>query len=302
MIHKLKYHKYVITILLLITLNTMLYGDIFLLKDGTIHFGEIKIITSNGIIIESFGTTKTLNQQNIIKSSKNIDELKSIIAEVILKNGSAMKGTIQNYDAEVGLLLKTDYGSLTMPAKGIAAVYDSSQKKRFNGPVAVTGITVGCYYPVGPFKNSFQIQPQLSAFAEINTVFARGLFFGIDAGYLFMKYRPDKDLKYDGATLKLYAQYRVLDVRTLSSRANILSPFVAAGAGITYIARRDNRSFTLGSTRKNEVDALYTIGVGLDIFATESIIVRIQGNWFGIQQNKSVMNAFSTSAGIMWGF
>ena len=176
------------------------------------------------------------------------------------------------------------------------------RKKKFYGPRAVVGVTAGCYFPVGSFNNSFQIQPLLSAFTEINSVYVRGLYFGIDIGYMFMQYRPDRNLRFDAGTLKFYAQYRFLDLRILTSPARFFSPFVAAGVGMTYIARRDNRSFALGSTRKNEVDALYTIGVGLDVFATESIIVRVQCNWMGIQQKATLMNAFSTTVGIMWGF
>ncbi len=302
MIHHSRYHKSIILIALLLLCKTALYGDIILLKDGTIYLGEIKSISSSGIVIESFGETKSLRQQDIRKSSRNTNDLQGIVTEVKLKNGSVMKGTIQNYDAEVGLLLKTDYGSLTMPARGITSVHYSSLKKKYFGPQAMVGINAGCYFPVGPFKDRFAIQPHLSAFAEINSVFARGLFFGIDAGYLFMSYRPDRDIRFDGATMKVYAQYRFLDLRVLTSPARYLSPFVAAGAGMTYILRRDNRTLALGTTRKNEINALYTIAAGLDVFATESIIVRIQGSWLGIQQQNALMNAFSTSVGIMWGF
>ena len=293
-------HFALITLALFITTSS--FGDVILLKDGTIYLGNIKNISSSGIVIESFGTTRTLRQQDIRQTSKNTKELQGTLAEVELKNGSLMKGIIQNYDDEVGLLLKTDYGSLTMPAKGIASVHDSSLKKKYYGPRAVVGINIGCYFPVGPFKDRFGIQPHLSAFTEINSVFARGLFFGIDAGYMFMRYRPDRDLRFDAATVKFYAQYRFLDLRVLSSPARYFSPFVAAGAGMTYIARRDNRSLSIGSTRKNEIDALYTLAAGLDIFATESIIVRVQVSWLGLQQNTALMNAFSTSVGIMWGF
>ncbi len=297
-----KIRIFIMLITLVTILRSGLYGDVILLKDGTIYLGTITNISSSGIIIQSFGAARTVRQRDIRKSSKDMQGLQGIEAEVVLKNGSVMKGTIQNYDDEVGLFLKTDYGSLTMPAAGIASVQDTSMRKRYHGPVAVTGITMGCYYPVGPFMNRFKIQPQLSAFVEINSVFARGLFFGLDAGYMFMNYRPDGNIKYDAATLKIYGQYRFLDLRVLSSPARYLSPFVAAGAGITYIARRDNRTLSIGSTRKNEMVALYTLAGGLDVFATESLIVRVQVSWLGIQQESSLMNAFSTTAGIMWGF
>jgi small nuclear ribonucleoprotein (snRNP)-like protein len=279
-----------------------LLADVIILKDGTIYLGDIKSVSSDGIVIESFGTTRTLSQKEILKSSKNMTAIQEVVAEIKLKNASVMKGVIQNYDDEVGLLLKTDYGSITMPAKGIAYIHDGSQKRKYYGPPAVVGVMMGCYFPVGAFKDRFHIQPLLSAFAEINSVFARGLYFGIDAGYMFMKYRPDRSVKFDGGTLKVYAQYRFLDLRILSSPARYLSPFIAAGAGISYIARRDNRDLSFGPTRKNEIDALYSVGFGLDVFATESIVVRAQCSWMGLQQKKALMNAFSTTVGIMWCF
>jgi small nuclear ribonucleoprotein (snRNP)-like protein len=279
-----------------------LWGDAIILKDGTIYLGNIKSVSSSGIIIESFGFTRTLSQKEIRNSSKNIDYIQGIVAEILLKNGSVMKGTIQNYDDEVGLLLKTDYGSLTLPAKGIASIHDSDQKKKYFGPTATIGTMVGCYFPVGSFKNQFQIQPHLSVFAEINSVFLRSLYFGIDAGYMFMQYLPDRNVRFDAGTLKVYALYRFLDLRVLSSSARYFSPFISVGSGMTYIARRDNRPLAFGSSRKNEINAVYTAMIGLDIFATDSIIVRIQGSWLAIQQNTDLMNALSTGIGIMYGF
>ncbi len=183
-IFKMNNKFYIITISLLLNATPYLYGDIILLKDGTIYLGDIKSVSEKGIVIETLGTTKTFNQKSIQKSSKNIGDIQGITAEVRLKNGSVMKGTIQNYSNDVGLLLKTDYGSLTMPANGIVSIHDSSQKKRHLGPRAVLGVTGGCYFPVGAFKNSFKLQPLFSVFTEINSGFLQGLYFGVDAGYV----------------------------------------------------------------------------------------------------------------------
>ncbi len=296
------YIKFYIVLSIIFTASQTLTADVIILKDGTVFIGEIKTATSKGIVFDSMGTTKTFNQQSIQKNTSDIKDIQNIPVEVTMKNGSVIKGYIQDFKKDSGLNLKTDYGPLTMPANGIISIQISGQKKNYTGPRAVVGIIAGCYFPVGPFKDRFEIQPNISAFAEINSVFARGLFFGIDAGYLFMKYRHDNDLRFDGGSFRVYAQYRFLDLRVLPSPARFLSPFIAAGAGILYVARRDNRDYTFGLTRKNEINALYTAAAGLDIFATESIIVRIQGGWLGVQQKNSLMNAFSTCAGIMWGF
>ncbi len=117
-----------------------------------------------------------------------------------------------------------------------------------------------------------------------------------------MRYRPDRDVHFDSGTLKVYAQYRFLDLRILDSPARILSPFISAGCGFAYIARRDHRPYTLGTTRKNEIDAVYTAALGIDFFATDSLIIRVQGSWLAIQQDPKLLNAFSANIGLMWGF
>lgn len=277
-------------------------ADIIVLKDGSIHLGDIKSADKDGIVIESFGRAVRFSQQDIAKSGKSIKDLSMGPAEVVLKDGSVMKGSIQNYDNDVGLLLKTEFGVLTMPAAGIRSVHDGKQKRLYRGPFIVIGTGMGVYYPVGAFSERFKIQPTLSLFTEINAGFLRGLYFGIDTGYMFLDYRTDGAIRYDAASLRVYALYRWLDFRTYSSAARFFSPFVSIGGGIVYIARRDSRQLSFSASRKNELDAGYTVAGGVDVFATESFIIRIQASWFAVQQKSKLLNAFSTGIGFMWAF
>jgi len=281
---------------------TAALGDVIIIKDGSIFLGQIKSADSKGIVIESFGKDTTISQSKIVKSSKDVRDIAGIPVEVLMKDGSIMKGEILNYDDEIGLLIKADFGTLTLKADRIVSIYNRVEKKLYYGPTVHFGITSGMYFPVGGFKKDFMNQPFISLFTEINSGFARGLFFGADLGYLFLKYKPDKDIDYNSFTLKAYAQYRFLDFRTLKSGARIFVPFVSAGAGIIYIARRDERLLSFLNSRKNEINALYNASLGLDLCATDNFIIRIQGGWLGFQQKSSLLNSFTAGLGLIGGF
>jgi hypothetical protein len=284
---------------------TVAFGDVIITNDGSIHLGQIKSDEINDIAIVSFGKVTKISRSKIVKLSKDIRDIAGTTVEVLLKDGTIIKGEIQNYEEEVGLSIKTDFGTLTLKADRILSIYNGIQKKLYNGPSVHVGITSGMYFPVGAFKKDFMNQPFISLFTEINSGFARGLFFGADIGYLFMKYTPDRDINYNAFTLKAYAQYRFLDFRILKSAARIFVPFVSAGAGIIYIARRDERLFsrlTFATTRKNEINALYNATLGLDLCATDNLTIRIQGGWLAIQQKTSLVNTFTAGLGFIWAF
>jgi len=292
-------------ILVLCVISSTASGDVIILKDGSIYLGQIKSADSKGIVIESFGKDTTISQSKIVKSSKDVRDIAGIPVEVLMKDGSIMKGEVLNYDDEIGLLIRADFGTLTLKADRIVSIHNSVQKKLYYGPSAHIGITSGIYFPVGGFKADFMNQPFISLFTEINSGFARGLFFGADLGYFFLRYKPDRDIQYNSFTLKAYAQYRFLDFRTLKSAARIFVPFVSAGAGIIYIARRDERLLSLltfADTRKNEIDALYNAALGLDLCATDNVIIRVQGGWLAIQQKSSLLNSFTAGLGFIGAF
>lgn len=284
---------------------TAALGDVIIIKDGSIFLGQIKSADSKGVVIESFGKDTTISQSKIVKSSKDVRDIAGTPVEVLLKDGSIMKGEIQNYDDEIGLLIKADFGILTLKADRIVSIYNSVQKKLYYGPTAHFGITSGMYFPVGGFKKDFMNQPFISLFTEINSGFARGLFVGADFGYLFLRYKPDRNVHYDSFSLKAYAQYRFLDFRTLKSAGRIFVPFVSAGAGMIYITRKDERLLTLltfTNKRKNEINALYNASLGLDLCATDNFIIRIHGGWLGFQQKSSLLNSFTAGLGLIWAF
>ena len=284
---------------------TAALGDVIIIKDGSIFLGQIKSADSKGVVIESFGKNTTISQSKIVKSSKDVRDIAGTPVEVLMKDGSVMKGEILNYDDEIGLLIKADFGTLTLKADRIVSIYNRVEKKLYYGPTAHFGITSGMYFPMGGFKKDFMNQPFISLFTEINSGFARGLFFGADLGYLFLRYKTDRDIHYNSFALKAYAQYRFLDFRNLKSAGRIFVPFVSAGAGIIYITRKDERLMTLltfTNKRKNEINALYNITLGLDLCATDNFIIRIQGGWLGFQQKSSVLNSFTAGLGFIGGF
>lgn len=282
---------------------SVVYADAIIMKNGRIYLGKIISATAKGIVIESLGKSYTISQTDIVKSGQDVRLLSGINVSVEMMDNSFIKGEVDNYDDEVGLLLKTDFGLLTLPADKIKSVTDTGQKGAFSGNYFHLGITSGVYFPIGSFGKSFSLQPFVSVLGEVNSRFARGLYFGAELGYLFMKYRQPA-VKFNSFYLDAYVQYRFLQLRGLKTGPRILVPFFGAGAGVLYVARRDDRSLSriFWRTRKQDMNALYVASLGLDIYAHNNVIVRISGGWRGVQQKSSLLNSFNAGAGIIWAY
>lgn len=277
-------------------------SEVISLDDGSILLGEIKNTNRDSVVINSFGDTRTIDTSKIISSEKNFINISKKNIEIILKDSSRLKGKLKNYDEEIGILIDTEFGTITLPSKGIKSINDTDRKNRYTGHSVLLGISAAVYFPITDFASKFTIYPYFSLFAEFNSLFLRGLYFGADFSYMMMNYTPSTLLIYNSYQFKGYASYRFLQFQNSeSAAARMFIPYISFGIGAAFNTLDDNRPAS-SIKKRSEADLLFTGAVGLDINVWGPLIIRLQGGWFTMNEGSAFLHGFSVNLGVVAGF
>lgn len=271
------------------------FADVIWLNDGRIFFGEIESADSDGIIINTFGETRKVANSDINKSEKTLDNLKSSQVDILLKDGSVLKGKIQNYDSEIGVLIETDLGPNTIPVTSIKEIYDPAKKKLYTGFPFTIGVIGGYYIPVTGLASDFNNSYNFSIFGEYNAGFIRGVSFGAEISSIMIDYKVD-DSDFSIYSFQPYVSYRFLQLKKSQSFVKIFTPFISAGIGGAYIIKENS------SDQESEIDAIGNVKLGLDISITESLGFRVYASDEAILQSSSVFNRVLFNAGLIYSF
>lgn len=289
-------------LIVFMSVSNSLRADVIRLRDGSISLGSVSSADANGIVVESFGESKKFSQSEILKHEKDLTQIQGQQFEIRLKDNSILKGRIQNYDEEVGLLLNTDFGTITMPIAGVRSIRDLRQRKLYSGSQIHLGLGGGYYFIAGKFSSYYSGYPMVSTFAELNANFLRGLFFGVDFTWCPLNVKDRSDLKYNSYMLRPYAIYRYMDFRTTqSSFINRFVPLALAGAGMNYITLKDKR-IEAPVSKRNEILATYTIGAGFDFYIIDSVILRMTASWIIIPQKSAPFNLVPLNLAVIYAF
>lgn len=291
----------ILTVIFLITLTSSpAYSDVVWLQNGKIYLGEINTAESDGITIKTFGETRKISMEDIFKTEKSLDSLKYQQIDITLKDGSVIKGKIQNYDEEIGINVNIDFGNITLPVQTVDSITDQSRKKHYGGSDINVGITGGYYCLLGEASDSFNNFFKLNLFAEFNTGLTRGLFAGIDIAFTFMDYSGKDNLSFSMYSFQPYAIYRFFNFRNSSSFMNRVVPFVAAGMGIAYLIKEN--SSDSGLNEMSELNFTYSLRPGTDIEIIENLWLRIYTGFESVPQKSNSLHQIVFNTGVMYSF
>ena len=183
-------------ILLLFFIFTVpyLYADVIRMQDGHIYLGKAGDSDAFGFSLETFGENKKINHSDVLMKEKDLSALKMQQVEIVLKDGSVIRGKIQDYDEEIGLLLNIDFGALTLPVQNVRAIWDDSQRNFYKGNIFHIGLMGGYYTTIGSFNKDFGNSFNATIFGEFQIPLLRGLYAGVDASYFFLDYKTNANL------------------------------------------------------------------------------------------------------------
>jgi hypothetical protein len=279
-----------------------LWADIIRTMDGRIYLGNVISAESGAVTVEAGGRQVTLSSGNILKTEKDFETLKTQIVEIELKDKSVVSGKVTDYDADIGLLLDIEFGSLTIPAESIEEITDPVQEKIYNGYPFQTGAQGSFYLPVGDLASSFSPSVNVLGFFELNPGLFRGLFFRFEGGARFASYPDNTSLDFALFSLNAGVAYRVLFLRTTSVPfLNIMVPYLFAGVGVTYVALHDNRENVFPADY-GEMNLNITAQAGFDFFILNNLVVRVYAGWTMIMQMSTPLHLIEPGIGVVYCF
>jgi hypothetical protein len=289
----------IFTLLLVCACPALLFPDVIRMQDGTIYLGKVVKAEGGAVVLEAFGKELRVSSSDILKSESDYETLRMQPVEVLLKDGSVIRGKVKDYDPDIGLLVDIDFGALTIPLESLSAIEDPQQRTRFEGFPVQFGLMVGFSAPVGPLSTTFGPGFTARLFAEFNLGFLKGLYAGVDLSQFFVSYLPDETLSYSLTTATAGPVYRLLVLRTSPIPVvRDLVPWLGLGAGIAYVGVRDSA----GSSANGEIDPVGCVSIGLDFYAGKRLLIRLDERWLVIPQTTTALHLLTTGLGVAYSF
>jgi hypothetical protein len=132
----------------------------------------------------------------------------------LLRDGSVIRGRVKDYDGEIGLFVDPEFGEITIPLESLGSIQDPVQRNRSRGYPIQLGFSGAYYRPVGYPGSSFGSNLSISAFAEFNLQFLRGLYAGVDFSHLFLTHEADAGLSFGISALTAGPIFKLLLLRS----------------------------------------------------------------------------------------
>lgn len=290
--------KWFIVPLMILLLGGAATADVILLYNGNIYLGKITNTDSNGIVISTFGQSMTITQSEILKSDKSLESIKGISTDITLRDGSVIKGKIQNYDDEVGIFVNIDFGTVTLPVQSVEGITDTGQRIKYNGYSYIAGFTLGYYMPSGGGGN-FNGAFLGTAFLEKDSTLMRGLYLGGSFSYMDMNH-DNTDLDYTMLMLEPYISLKYFGFRNSSSFLKRFVPFATLGCGFSYIRLKDQRESASDSS-SSELDPVFSAGIGFDVEIQWNLMLRANSVFKAVPQSAGMFTATVFSLGVVYG-
>jgi hypothetical protein len=289
----------ILALLLICATSVLLFPDVIRMEDGTIYIGWVARAEEGGLVLEAFGKELRVSPSAVLGTESGFEALSAQAVEVLLKDGSVIRGKVKDFDADIGLLIDIDFGALTIPLESLSAIEDPQQRARFEGFPVQLGLMGGFSAPVGPLGATFGPGFTAELFAELNLGFMKGLYAGIDISQFFVSYLPGGTLSYSITTATAGPIYRLLALRTsLIPVVRDLVPWAGLGAGIAYVGVRDSAD----STANGEIDPVGCASVGLDFYAGKRLLIRLAGRWLALPQTTTALHLLGVGLGVAYSF
>lgn len=288
-----------ITAMLFLGIN--LQADVIKKQNGEIYLGVVESTDAYGITVNSFGTKFSIKQSEILKSEKDLTSLKNQNVEIELKDGSIIRGKIQNYDEEIGILVNIDFGALTLPVQAIKSIKDPGQNKVYAGSPVRLGALFGYSFPVGGLQDDLNSGISFSFLAEFNSKLLRGMYFGGDFSFSHLSANNSSELSYNIFSLQPYIMFGYMGFHSGSSFMRNVTPYISLGGGISLVSLTDKRPDSL-LENQNEIDFSIKFSAGVDYLLLNTVNLRLCFNWFTIPQESKWFNSASVNLGALYAF
>jgi hypothetical protein len=249
------------------------WSDVIFLDDGTLLIGTIIGTDAGGTRYSAFEREIKVPSQDIRRSEKDLKSIEGLPLTVELMDGSVLRGTIADYDPEIGLFLDISFGVLTVPNQSIRAIVDPARRLRFSGPPFMARAGISGYFPVFASAVGFGPSIALDMTACVALPFFRGLTAGLDVRYSFADFLVVDTVEYSFVSLQPEIGYNLLYFRTNEDFTRMLMPFASIGAGPVYVSQSDPSGYP---SQMGELCLGIVLKIGVDIEIYQGWGLRLQ--------------------------
>lgn len=282
-----------IAAVLSLTIVPPMWSDVVFMDDGAIIIGSVLGAESGVMRYQAYGREVRLQSRDIWRTENDIKALSALPVTVELMDGSLLRGTVADYDPDVGLFLDITFGVLTIPNQSIKSIVDPARRVRYAGTPFLVRAGASYYFPILGDASMFGPSFAIDLAAEWS-IPLRGLSVGFDARYSFADFLPSGTVHYSFMSVEPELSYRMLFLRTRDDWLSALTPFISTGAGAMYVNLVDPSGYP---NNTGELCLGFNAKLGLDIDFFKGWGLRLQGRGdLYLQQGSPFI---SLSAGLM---
>ena len=214
-------------------------SDVLFLESGEIVLGTLISARDGNVVIRSLGSERTIEADQIDRSEEEIAALKDLNLEILLKDGTVIRGTVVDYDEEIGVFVDISFGNLALPLATIEIIQDSSRPRKKKTDNRVLGL-----YGQWTFtpSESFGGSAAVSASADFGMGAALGLYVGADIFCHPLNYTAEDQVRYTLAGLNVHGLYKAFWLADLWTVFKVLVPYAKLGGGAAFVQVDDDRA------------------------------------------------------------
>lgn len=290
--------RFALPVLMLLFLTAQLSAEVVFLRNGDVLIGKITSAGSGTVTIQTFGDERKVPSKDILRSEPGLSDIKDLALQVILKDGTSIRGKLTDFDEEIGLFVDIGFGILALPITAIDKIVDPSVVVHYGGYRHILGVSGGVAFPPGGdyglgYHGALTGELQL---ARLRELYALASFAWMDPGYT-----GDVGVSLQTWSLLVGIRYKFVAFGEIFPALEILTPYATLAAGGSLVTLFDTRAVALVDQRGLLTSSL-AASVGLEWKLPASLSLRTEGGANFIFQTSGVFIAPKVSAGIFIGF
>jgi hypothetical protein len=215
-------------------------AEALLIASGEIIIGTLDPSVTEGVSLkDAAGVETRLKSQDIVRAEDSARGFVGEALEIVLKDGSVIRGSLVDYEEEIGFFIDISFGTLDLPPDQVRAVYLSSMRKTKDPPAMVLGCGLSLLLPAGTDQFGPSFAPYLAFQTKLPGL--RGIYVGEELGLMIMDYRAAGDVRCLIADLSLGLTAKIVQMLERRKSIGILNPYVGLDGGIAFIRIIDDR-------------------------------------------------------------
>ena len=279
-------------------LCSTLSAEVLFLRNGEIVIGDFVSADSGTITLRSMGTERTVSSTDVLRTEKGLMDIGEITVQVVLKDGTSIRGKLTDFDEEVGLFIDIGFGTLALPIAAIARIEDPGRIAVYQGTKMSLGLSGGISTPL---DSDYGLSGGGGVLAEIKTGLARGLYAGFSLGGEYLAYAADSNVKIVNADFQIYALYKLLALGEVFPALELLTPYASLGIGGTLVTLLDSR-VDAPVDQRGILSFSTALAFGLEWKLPANISLRTGGELDGILQTSGLFLIPKARLALLYGF